>query len=373
MSKRNLIIIGLLLIAGIIVGCTISSNQNTQQNAQQSTKLSKVRYGVSPFQDTLVPIVGREKGWYREEGLDVEFSVLGWTEVMEALSAGQIDVAINNISSVVATHQQNPNLIYYYGFNPFDNGFALMVRSDGKIKTLQQMLQQYPDRETAIRMTAQQLKGRTVVTTGKTDMEQGVAAAARRGGLDFRKDIKIIDLNPDEGLAAFLRGEGDAYIGGIPQRTKAAKEGMVEMLTGADLGPPPINGLVTTKQYAEAHQEELLKLLRVWFRTVNHINNNMDDGASVIIKEMNAASGGNFTVEDFRKFWNNYESYPASPREVQQVILDPNGKNYWKARWDDCNEYFYQITNTISAPVKPEDAFWMERAQKAYTEKYGWQ
>lgn len=376
MNRRNLIITVLLLLVvaiGGLAGCqpTTQQTNNNQTTPAPQTPLAKVRFGVSPFQDTLVPIVGGEKGWYKEEGLDVEFSVLGWTEVMEALSAGSVDVAINNISSVVATHQQNPNIVYYYGLNPFDNGFALMIRSDGKLKTFQQISQQYPDRETAIKMTAAQLKGKTVVTTGKTDMEQGVAAAARKGELDFKKDIKIIDLNPDEGLAAFLRGEGDAYIGGIPQRTTASKEGMIEMLTGADLGPPPINGLVTTKQYAEAHQDELLKILRVWFKTVKHINSNMDDGASIIVKKMNASSGGNFTVEDFRKFWNNYESYPASPREVQQLILDPKGKNYWKARWDDCNTYFYDITRAISQPVKPEDAFWMEKAHKAYTEKYG--
>lgn len=374
MNKKTLIIVGLFLaIASIsfLIGCPAPPQSNNQSTPQ--TTSAKVRFGVSPFQDTLVPIVGREKGWYREEGLDVEFSVLGWTEVMEALSAGKVDIAINNISSVVATHQQNPNIVYYYGLNPFDNGFALMIRPDGKLKTLEQMLQQYPDRATAIKMTAAQLKGKTVVTTGKTDMEQGVAAAARKGEIDFRKDIKIIDLNPDEGLAAFLRGEGDAYIGGIPQRTRAGKEGMKEMLTGADLGPPPINGLVTTRQYAEAHQEELLKILRVWFRTVNHINANMDDGASIIIKEMNASSGGNFTVDDFKKFWNNYESYPPSPKEIQRVILDPAGKNYWKARWDDCNNYFFQITNSIKQPVNADEAFWMEKAQKAYTDKYGWE
>src|SRR5215213_7774489 len=160
MNKRNLVVGALiLLVVGIsfLIGCGPTQPANNQSTPQ--TTSAKVRFGVSPFQDTLLPIVGGEKGWYREEGLDVEFSVLGWTEVMEALSAGSVDVAVNNISSVVATHQQNPNIVYYYGLNPFDNGFALMIRPDGKLKTFQQMSQQYTDRETAIKMTAAQLKG----------------------------------------------------------------------------------------------------------------------------------------------------------------------------------------------------------------------
>ena len=74
--------------------------------------------------------------------------------------------------------------------------------------------------------------------------------------------FKIINLNPDEGLASFLTGQGDAFIGGIPQRTRASKEGMIEMLTGADLGPAPINGMVTTKKYAQENPDILLKLLK---------------------------------------------------------------------------------------------------------------
>lgn len=332
---------------------------------------AKVVFGVSPFQDTLVPIVGKEKGWYREEGLDVDFKILEWTAVMEALSGGHLDLAINNISSVVGTHSRNPEIVYWYGLNPFDNGFALMIRPNGKLKTLNEIMKSTPDRAAAVKATAAQLKGRTVVTTGRTDMEQGVAAAARRGGLDFRKDVKIVDLNPDEGLAAFLRGEGDAYIGGIPQRTRATKEGMLEMLTGADIGPPPINGFVTTKRFAQSRQDVLLKLLRVWFRTVNHINNNMEDGGGIIIKTLNAQSSAQFTLDDFRRFWNNYEHYPANPGEVESLILNPDGRNYWKARWDDCNTYFYTVTHTIPAPVDPKDAFLMEQAHAAYVQRYG--
>lgn len=351
----------------------LATHQSCSPGPASKPAAATVRFGVSPFQDTLLPIVGDAKGWYAEEGISVDFKILGWTEVMEALSAGQVDVAINNISSVVATHERNPEIVYWYGLNPFDNGFALMIRPGGKLKTLGQFEKEVSDRNEAVRLTAAQLKGKTVVTTGKTDMEQGVAAAARRGGLDLRRDIRVIDLNPDEGLAAFLRGEGDAYIGGIPQRTRAGKEGMLEMLTGADLGPPPINGFVTTKRFAREHRDLLLKLMRVWFRTVNHINANMDDGAKIIIDRLNKSSGAQFTLGDFRKFWNNYEHYPASPREVQTLILDPSGRNYWKARWDDCNSYFFEITKTVTRPVDPKDAFLMEKAQRSYVEKYGWE
>lgn len=369
MKWRKFVFIGIIacLLTSIFFGCNTSTIDNTSQ-------LTKVRYGVSPFQDTLVPIFGKEKGWYEEEGLDVEFKILGWTEVQEALSSAaqnRIDVGINNISSIIATHQNNPELVYYYGFNTFDNGFALMIRPDSSLKPLNNFIDSGLSREEAIKSTAGQLQGKTVITTSNTDMEQGVAAAAKKGGLDFTEDLNIINLNPDEGLAAFLTGQGDAYIGGVPQRIRAAKEGMIEMLTGSDLGPPPINGMVTTKTYADANQETLNKLLKVWFRIIQYIDANLDEGAASIVKILNENSAANFTIEDFKSFWNKLEHYPPTPKAIQEDILSPTGDNYWKSRWDDTNDYFYNVVQTIPQPVEPEGVFLMEEAQKSFVEKYG--
>lgn len=358
-TSKIILIIALLALFGFGI-YTISKEKEV-------AKSDTIVFGVSPFQDTFMPILGKEKGWYKEEGLDVEFKILGWTEIQEALSSRgtqKIDIGINNISSVIATHNNNPEIIYLYGFNTFDNGFALMIRPESDLKPLSYFLEKGIERQKAIELTAEQLKGKKVITTSNTDMEQGVAAAAQKGGLSLKDDIRIINLNPDEGLAAFLTGEGDAYIGGIPQRTRASKEGMVEMLTGVDLGPAPINGLVSTKSFYNDNQEEIKKLLKVWFRIVEYTNNNMDEVANIIVKKLNENSAANFTVEDFKTFWNNYEHYPANVDEIDTEILKSNGKNYWKNRWDDTNNYFYNIVNTIPKPVNSEDAFYMIKVQE---------
>src|SRR5947209_5732894 len=150
-SMKNLLrkLVPLLVVLTLVAGCK-PAREGTSTAAPPTPAaptLTKVRFAVSPFQDTLLPIVGREFGWYKQEGLDVDFRVLGWTEVMEALSARQVDVAINNDTSIISTHERNPNLVYYYALNPFDNGFALMVRPNGPFKTLQQMERTVPNHE----------------------------------------------------------------------------------------------------------------------------------------------------------------------------------------------------------------------------------
>ncbi len=361
MRRRLLILLALGLV--LIVGLPPVSST--------AQPIVKVRFGVSPFQDTLLPIVGQAKGWYKAEGLDVEFKILGWTEVQEALAAGAVDVAINNISSTVATHERWPQFVYYYGFNIFTAGAALLGRP-GKMKSTEQIQKEKGiPRAAAVKLAIQQLKGKTVVTAGNTDMEQAVVGAAFRAGMDWRKDFKIVDMNPDEGLAAFLTGTGDAYLGGIPQRTRAVKEGMIVIASGPDLAPPPLNGIVTTKAYAQKNQETLLRLVHVWFRIVRFVDANKADGAKIVLDTLNKQTGAQMTVNDFTSFWNKLENYPRNAGEVERDILSPNGYAYWKRRFDDCNWYFHTVKDVIKKDVDPRDAMLLHQTQAAYVKKYG--
>lgn len=327
-----------------------------------------VRYGISPFQDTLLPILGEQLGWYDEEGLDVEFVILGWTEVQEALAAGEVDVAINNETSVIATHE-NFNFVYWYGFNIFTEGAALMARPE--YKSADEFEAEGLSREEAVQAAVEQMRGKVVVTTGNTDMEQAVLSAATYAGLDFNADFEIIDLNPDEGLAAFLSGTGDFYLGGIPQRTRLTQEGMKAIVTGPELAPPPINGIITTPEYAAENQDTLLKLLHVWFRIVNFVEENPEEGGQMVLDILNEQTGANMTIDNFTTFWQNYEHYPLTPAEIERDILSEDGYAYWRARWDATNDYFVNVTGSLAEPVDAEGVVLMEEAHAAYVEAYG--
>ena len=111
--------------------------------------------------------------------LDVEFVILGWTEVQEALAAGEVDVAINNISSVIATYDAFRSV---YGFNIFDAGAALMARPE--FKSVEEFEEEGMERADAVVAALQQMQGGTVVTTGNTDMGRGCwfGGARRPGG-----------------------------------------------------------------------------------------------------------------------------------------------------------------------------------------------
>lgn len=366
------LVVALVLAACGSPGTTSSGSSSEAASAAPSDEGETVaiNLGISPFQDTMLPVIGQQKGWFEEANLEVELTTLSWDAVMTSVASNAVDVAINNTTGVVSVANRAPEVIYWYGWNPFTQGSALMGRPDVGLKTLEDFESEGMSHEEARTAAFEQLKGRTIVTTVATDMGKQVRAALDSVGLS-EDDVDLVDLDPDQGLAAFLSGTGDAYLGGIPQRQRATDEGMLVIASGPDLAPPPINGFVTTTTFAEANEDAMLRLMNVMFRIVRYCDENTADCGEIITTEINERTGAELTVQDFENFWQNFELYAGNAAEVDEMILSQDGIAYWKATWDGDNTFLFEETEQIPAPVDAADHFWGERIQEKYVERYG--
>lgn len=365
-SVKRLFLISLALLLPLVLVLTGCSTGTDQGNKKQ---LTKVRIGLSPFQDTLLPIIGKEKGWFEAEGLDVEFQTLSWNSIMNSVAANNIDVAVYNTTGVVSTYNKSPNVVFWYPWNIFTQGTALMGRPNIGLKDVKYFESQGKSHKDAVRATIQQLKGKTIVTTMGTDMGKAVKEATENNGLKST-DYKIIDMDTDQGLAAFLSGTGDMYLGGIPQRTRLDKEGYTTLATGSDLSSVPINGWVTTDKYANENEETLLKLQHVMFKIIRYTDKNQAEVAKTITDKLNTETGSKMTTQEFTRFWNEIEDYPLNAAQVDRDILKSDGFAYWKKTWDSDNNYFVQVDKSIPKTV-PYSPFWVEKVQEKYIKKYG--
>ncbi len=345
--------------------------------AAGAVRADPVRYGLSPHADSILAAVGSDdhKGWYREEGLDVRFMPLQWRDIPDALQAGKIDMAIGSLAQVVASHKKDSDLVFWYGLGMLDNGFALLIRPNTGLKTVDQFAAVMKDRKQALVAAAEQLKGKSVVVSLNSELGVALDSIARDAGLhvsrDPGSDIKVVDLRPEAGLQVFLAHQGDAYLGPLLQRIEAEKAGMVEMLSGADFGAAPIVGILTTRTYAAHHKAELVKAMKVWFRTVNYTQSHQDEIGAIVVDELNKAKMPGFTATDFTRSWQSFEQYPLSPSEAAADILDPNGPNYWKTKQQECSAYFCSVAETSPEEDDSDKAFLMAEAQAAYVKQYG--
>jgi NitT/TauT family transport system substrate-binding protein len=331
--------------------------------------LTKVTIGISPFQDTYLPYIGQVKGWFKEAGLEVELKTLAWNAVMPAVASGSVDMAINNTTGVVSVANTSPGVVYAYGFNPFTKGTALMVRPDGGIKSVEDLESAGADHATAVKEAIEQLKGKTVVTTEGTDMGKALDQALQSVGMTS-DDVKVVDMDTDAGLAAFLSGTGDAYIGGVPERAKAEQEGMTAAIVGADLAPAPINGVVTTQKFLDSDEDAVLELVNVINRIVRYCNDNTDDCAKTITDQLNKTTAAGLTTAGFEQYWQNIEEYAGTAAEAKSMILDESGVAYWKKTWDGDNDYLTS-TKAIPSAVDASTNFVMQKVWDDYVAKYG--
>lgn len=361
-GKRTGIMCAALSLA-LLAGCAGGSG------SEASSGRTVIKLGISPFQDTMIPLVGQEKGWFEAAGLQVELKTLAWDSVMPAVASGAVDAAINNTTGVVSVASKAPDVIYWYAWNPFTQGSALMGRPGRGLKTLPELEKAGASHDEARRQAFEQLKGKTIVTTMSTDMGKQIVSALESVGMTT-KEVKVVDLDPDQGLAAFLSGTGDVYLGGIPQRVRATAEHMLVIASGPDLAPPPINGLVTTTGYSKAHEDALLKLVHVFHRIIRYCDANTAACGKTIVDKLNKDTGANLTVQGFEDFWQKFELYAGNAAAVKKMILDPSGVAYWKKTWDGDNT-FLKGSGAIKQDVSAADHFLVEQTWKAYVAKYG--
>lgn len=368
--QRGLATVGLTLTLAASAAACASPGGGTTNAVSDSCKTStKISIATTPYQDSLLMTLGTKLGWYAKECLQVSFTNVDFSTTMSTLASGTTDVAWYNTTGVVSTYNRDPDLVYVYPWDIFDEGAAMMARPSVGLTTFDDFVKQGMSDDDATKAVFQELKGKNVITTLGSDTGAALQMALRRQGLP-EDWVKITDLSQDQGLTLFLRGTGDVYLGGIPQRQTLVKKDYDTLIAGADLAPPPLNGFVTTKKFYDANQEAMLKLQHVTFEAIRYAQENTPEVAKYVADTFNKQTGGTMTADDFTSFFQQYEHYPLNAGEAQKDIFSADGYAYWKNIWDQDNEYLHDVTKAIPETV-PTSAFLGEEFQKAYVDKYG--
>lgn len=170
------------------VAAVVLAGPSSPGIAQEApTKLSTA--GSATWLGNVPIMVAIEKGFYKDAGLDVDYRiVLNSSDRIRALSAG--DVAFANVGSVAALSEMSRG-------NETFSIFANVDDSPGSEGCWARP--EFP--------TRQSLKGRTIASNTSAEITMhGVLAASNMSV----KDIKYVNLSPNELAPALSRGDIDA-------------------------------------------------------------------------------------------------------------------------------------------------------------------
>jgi NitT/TauT family transport system substrate-binding protein len=216
--------------------------------------------------------IGVQKGWFKEEGVDVEFKWFEYAPSMEAFSAGKVDaVAVTNGDALVTGSSGSPSVAFL--INDYSNGNDMIVAKAG-IKSVAD------------------LKGKKIgVELGLVD--HLLLLKALESAKLTEKDVKLVNVPTDQTPQTLKSGQVDAVAAWQPNSGAALKEvpGSTAIFTSASAPGLIYDVLAVNPKSMTERRADWTKVAKVWFRIASFIKDekNVDEAAKIMSARVNLA------------------------------------------------------------------------------------
>ena len=260
--KVSLIIL-ILTSFTIFAGCSDSSAPKTTEKI----RLAEVTHSI--FYTPLY--VAIEKGFFEEQGLDVElFNANGGDKTMTALVSGSADVILVGSETTIYVYSQNPK-------DPAIN-FAQLTQTDGTFLVSREPIKYF---------TWDQLKGKTLLGQRKGGMPEMVSEYVQvKNGIKPKVDNTIIQNVDFANLGtAFVSGTGDfvQLFEPVASKIEAEGKGYVVASFGKDSGKLPYTVFITRQSMINEKPETVQKFTNAIYKAQQWVDSHtLEEIADVI-------------------------------------------------------------------------------------------
>jgi NitT/TauT family transport system substrate-binding protein/sulfonate transport system substrate-binding protein len=141
---------------------------------------------------------------------------------------------------------------------------VVMVRPDSPILKTKGANAKYPD----VYGTAEDVKGKTILVTTVSSGHYALSAYLKSLGLTD-KDVKIQNMEQAQAVAAFESGKGDMVVLWTPFAYTGLKKGWKVAASSDQVGATVPLVLIANKEFADAHPEQVVKFLDVYFQQID--------------------------------------------------------------------------------------------------------
>ena len=193
--------------------------------------------------------IAQEKGFFDEEGLEVELIVMEDPKVrFPALAAGQIDVAVSTVDTVLNYLSDQQSYRYLFAIDDSRGGDGIVA---------DQEIQSVAD-----------LKGKSVAYAEGSVSQFYLGVLLKEAGLTF-DDVETMNMTAGDAGAAFVAERVDAAVTWEPWLTRGQQAPHGHLLVDSSTSPGLITDIaLTTPEKLEARPEDLKALYRAWVKAV---------------------------------------------------------------------------------------------------------
>ena len=270
----------------------------------------------------------KEKGWDKEEGLDLELLYFesGMSQ-LEALPAKQwVLGGTGGVPHVLGALRYDAYMVGLGNNESFLN--AVYARPDSAVAKAQGAVQGFPK----VYGKAEDIKGKTFLVTTVSSAHYAMSSYLKVFGL---KDSDVVVKQMDQAsiMAAFESGVGDFACLWAPYTYTAEQKGWVEVGNVDTCGAALPITFVGDKEFCDKNPEIVGKFLRVMFRGIDKLK---DEGATpenvkLFQRMYQEWAGMEYTSENAKK---DIEMHPVWKYEEQLKLFDASKGESEAQRWE---------------------------------------
>lgn len=309
--------------------------------AQQ--KLIPLPTAWMPEHEVFFAWYAKEKGWDKEEGLDMKLlNFDSGMAMLEALPAKQwVLGSIGGVPHVLGALRYGAYMIGLGNDESWCN--AVYVRPNSPVLKSKGAQKNYPK----IYGKAADIKGKTFLVTTVSSAHFAMGAYLNAFGLKD-KDVVVKNMDQASIMAAFEKGIGDFACLWAPFTFTAEEKGWKEAANVNTCGAAIPITFIGDKEYCDKNPEVVAKFLRVMFRGINKLK---EEGATpenvkLFQRMYKEWAGMEFTADAAKK---DIESHPVWKLDEQIKLFDASKKESEAQRWERLLAEFLQANGRIKA------------------------
>jgi ABC-type nitrate/sulfonate/bicarbonate transport system substrate-binding protein len=294
----------LLLVVALAVAGTCGCNKESRQDA--SKKEDKIIVAVTPWPASAALYVARDKGYFKDEGLDVSFdSYISGHLGLDAVLSGKADLATVGDTPVARSVVAGKPIAVIATICEINRAILIVARKDRGI------------------LSPGDLRGKKVGVVAGTTADFFLRIFLTTTYINS-KDVRIVSLETDEVVDALVGGEVDAVSTWSPH-TMVARERLGD--NAIFLDEPSIYkmtwNMAVTKAFVVNHPESIRRILRAIVRANAFIVKQPTETLAVTSKNIGAES---------LFFGREWEDYRFTAALDQSLLLNLEDQARWMLR-----------------------------------------
>ncbi|MDQ0190336.1 aliphatic sulfonate ABC transporter substrate-binding protein [Alicyclobacillus cycloheptanicus] len=255
--------------AAIVSAALVTACGTSQPAGAASSMPAQVKIGYQEIPNT--EEIARAQGWAQQElkGTRIQYTPFSsGKDVIAAMSSGAIDIAVIGSSPAAAAIAQGTGYEVIYICDVEGKNEALVVKKNEHIDSLAG------------------LKGHTIATPFGSTSAFSLFMALKQQGISD-SSLKILDMEPQQILAAWERGNIDGAYVWEPTLSKMVSDGGTVILNSGQMakrGVVTADILVARKDFAEKYPQVVADYLKANIRAYNFYEQHPTQAAAVIAK-----------------------------------------------------------------------------------------